>query len=54
MISNIGSDKFIHARTGKSSFTVRVPKEVDFRAGQIITLKVDPNKVHVFCNGCRI
>ena len=54
MISNIGSDKFIHTRTGKSSFTVRVPKEADFRAGQIITLNVDPDKVHVFCDGRRI
>ena len=54
MISNIGSEKFIHTRTGKSSFTVRVPKEADFRAGQIITLNVDPDKVHVFCDGRRI
>ena len=54
MISNIGSEKFIHARTGKSSFTVRVPKEADFRAGQIITLNVDPDKVHVFCDGRRV
>ena len=54
MISNIGSEKFIHARTGKSSFTVRVSKEVDFRVGQIVTLKVDPDKVHIFCNGRRI
>ncbi len=54
MLSNIGSEKYIHCRLGQASLTVRVPKETTLEAGQTISLAVEPSKLHFFRDGCRI
>ena len=36
MISNVGSENYIHARLGQEKLTVRAPKEINIRAGQVI------------------
>lgn len=54
MMSNAGADKFVHARLGKGPITVRAPKDVSYDSGQLISLSVDPSKLHVFREGRRI
>jgi len=54
MISNVGSEKYIHAHLGQGSLTVRAPKEAAFQQGQIIPLTIDPHRVHIFHEGRRI
>jgi multiple sugar transport system ATP-binding protein len=53
ILSNVGSDKYVHARQGKNSITIRVPKDVVFKTGQLINLSVDSDKLHIFCEGKR-
>ncbi len=54
MISDIGSEKYIHARLGQVSLTVRAPREATFQPGQTIALTVDPQRLHIFHEGRRI
>ena len=54
MISNVGSEKYIHAHLGQGRLTVRAPKEAAFQPGQIIPLTIDPHRVHIFHEGRRI
>ncbi len=54
MISNVGSEKYIHAHLGQGTLTVRAPKETAFQPGQIIPLTIDPHRVHIFHEGRRI
>jgi multiple sugar transport system ATP-binding protein len=54
MISNVGTDKYIHARLGGTSITVRAPKESAFQPGQIVSLVIDPKRLHIFYEGRRI
>ncbi len=54
MMSNVGADKYVHARLGKSPVTVRAAKDVSYDTGQRISLAVDPNKLHIFHGGRRI
>jgi multiple sugar transport system ATP-binding protein len=54
MISNVGSEKYIHAHLGQRTLTVRAPKEAAFQPGQIIPLTIDPHRVHIFHEGRRI
>ena len=54
MISNVGSEKYIHAHLGQGSLTVRAPKDAAFQPGQIIPLTIDPHRVHIFHEGRRI
>jgi len=54
MISNVGTDKYIHARLGETSITVRAPKEANFQPGQIVPLVIDPKRLHIFYEGRRI
>ncbi len=54
MISNVGSEKYIHAHLGQGTLTVRAPKEAAFQPGQIIPLTIDPHRVHIFHEGRRI
>jgi multiple sugar transport system ATP-binding protein len=51
MISDVGSEKYIHARMGQERITVRVPKDFVCRVGDIVPLVIDPHKVHLFCKG---
>ena len=54
MISNVGSEKYIHASLGQESLTIRSPKEAAIQPGQIILLTIDPERVHIFYEGSRI
>ena len=54
MISNIGSEKYIHARLGQGSITVRAPKEAAFKPGQVIPLTIEPDRLHIFHEGRRV
>ena len=54
MISNVGSEKYIHASLGQESLTIRSPKEAAIQPGQIIHLSIDPEMVHIFYEGSRI
>ena len=54
MLSNVGSEKYIHARLGQEGLTVRAPKEAAFESGQVIPLTIDPGRVHIFHKGCRL
>jgi multiple sugar transport system ATP-binding protein len=54
MISNIGSEKYVHVRLGHVALTVRASKEGTFQPGQVITLTVDLERAHIFREGRRI
>jgi ABC-type sugar transport system ATPase subunit len=54
MLSNVGSEKYIHARLGQEGLTVRAPKDAAFEPGQVITLALDPHRVHLFHEGRRL
>jgi multiple sugar transport system ATP-binding protein len=54
MISNIGSEKYLHVGLGTVSLTVRAPKEAIFQTGQIIFLAMGPDRLHIFHEGRRI
>jgi ABC-type sugar transport system ATPase subunit len=54
ILSNVGSEKYIHARLGQEGLTVRAPKETAFQPGTVISLTIDPALVHIFHEGNRI
>jgi len=54
MISNVGSEKYIHAHLGSTMLTVRATKEETFKPGETIHLVINPRKLHIFCKGKRI
>jgi multiple sugar transport system ATP-binding protein len=54
MISNIGSEKYLHVGLGNVNLTVRAPKEAIFQPGQNIALAIDPDRLHIFHEGRRI
>jgi multiple sugar transport system ATP-binding protein len=54
MISNIGSEKYLHVDLGNVNCTVRAPKEAAFRPGQSIFLTINPERLHIFYEGNRI
>jgi multiple sugar transport system ATP-binding protein len=54
IISNVGSEKFIHARLGHVGLTLRAPKDISFQPGEVIPLTIEPNRVHLFHMGRRL
>ena len=54
MISNMGSEKYIHATLGSTSVTLRASKEVPLELGKTIPLVIHPSKLHIFHKGQRI
>lgn len=54
MLSNVGAHKYIHARAGGTSITIRAPKEATYQPGEIVPLVIDPERVHIFYEGRRI
>ena len=54
LLSNIGSEKYVHARLGEVELTARAGKEVSFTPGQRITLSLDPARLHIFYQGRRV
>ena len=54
MVSNVGAEKYVHARLGENAITVRVSKDATFDMGQMTSLFMDPDKLHVFHEGKRV
>jgi len=53
MLSNVGSEKYVHARLGRAGLTARASKEAAFQPGEIIPLAIDPARLHLFRQGRR-
>ncbi len=51
MVTNVGPEKYVHARVGATSLTARAGKEVSIVNGEIIYLGIDPSKLHLFNEG---
>ena len=54
MLSNVGSEKYIHGHLGQERITARVPKDASFLSGEVVSLTVDPARVHIFQAGRRL
>ena len=54
MISNVGSESYIHTRLGQESLTLRASKEATFQPGKVIHLTINPDHLHIFHKGRRI
>jgi ABC-type sugar transport system ATPase subunit len=54
MISNVGAEKYIHTRVGKTTLTVRAPKEISLRPRETVFLAINPERLHIFHQGQRI
>ena len=54
MISDVGAEKFIHARLGEENLTLRAPKDASFRSNEIIDLAIDVTRLHIFLKGVRV
>ena len=54
MISNVGSESYIHTRLGQESLTLRASKGATFQPGKVIHLTIDPDHLHIFHKGLRI
>jgi ABC-type sugar transport system ATPase subunit len=54
MLSNVGAEKYVHARLGENAITIRASKDATYNAGEMISLFIDPDKLHVFHEGKRI
>jgi len=54
LVSNIGSEVFVHARLGEEAVHVRVPKDTTLQPGDRVSVRVNPDRVHIFRNGKRV
>ena len=54
MISDVGSEKYIHTQIGREHLTLRAPKDASFRPGEIINLTIDLTRLHIFQGGVRV
>ncbi len=54
MVSNLGSEKYIHARLGEESLTFQTAKGARLQPGDTICLGFEPARIHVFHRGRRV
>ncbi len=54
MLSNIGSEIYAYARIGTERITVKAPKGALLKTGQILSLTVSPDALHLFRKGRRL
>ena len=54
MVSDVGSEKYIHTRIGQEYLTLRAPKNTSFRPNEIINLAIDVTRLHIFQKGVRV
>ena len=54
LVSDVGSEKYLHVRLGEETLTLRAAKDVSAAPGETIPLAVDPAKLHLFRDGIRI
>jgi multiple sugar transport system ATP-binding protein len=54
LVSNVGSEIYVHARLGENTVTIRADKYTTLRPGDIIFLSINPERVHCFSKGRRL
>ena len=54
IVSNIGSEVYVHAGAGGETITIRAPKDTALKPGDRVSVAVAPDRVHWFYNGRRI
>ncbi len=54
MVSDVGSEMYVHARFAQEHLTLRVPKDTTLQQGKKIPFIINPDQVHVFYRGNRI
>jgi ABC-type sugar transport system ATPase subunit len=54
LVSNIGSEIYVHALVGEETLTVRAPKDTALQPGDMASLTVKPDRVHCFHQERRI
>ncbi|MBN1276026.1 MAG: TOBE domain-containing protein [Deltaproteobacteria bacterium] len=54
MISNLGSDQYLHVRNGELELTVRAPKGIRFQSGEQIGFSIAPELCHLFVDEKRV
>lgn len=54
LLSNIGSEHYIHSHLGREPLTIRGLREVEYKTGETITFSIDPDRIHFFRKGYRI
>jgi multiple sugar transport system ATP-binding protein len=54
LISNVGSEIYVHARIAGERITVKAPKDALLKAGQALSLTISPHVVHIFHGGRRV
>lgn len=54
MVSNLGSEKYIHARLGEEPLTFQTAKGARLQPGDTICLGIEPARIHVFHKGVRV
>lgn len=53
MVSNVGSEKYVHARIGREDITLRVAKDAAYASGDTIHIHFPPGRLHIFIDGKR-
>jgi ABC-type sugar transport system ATPase subunit len=54
LVSNVGSEIYIHGRVGGERITVKASKDMHLKAGQALDLSIPPHAVHIFHKGRRV
>ena len=54
LLSNVGSEIFVHARLGEETIHVRVPKDTTLKPGDRVSVRFNYDRVHIFQNGRRL
>jgi ABC-type sugar transport system ATPase subunit len=54
IVEDLGSDKFVHIRSGNAKLVARVAADVRLNRGETLCLATEPNRLHVFHNGKRV
>jgi multiple sugar transport system ATP-binding protein len=54
LVTNMGSEVLVHARLGEEGINVRAPKDTSLHPGDMVSLSVASERVHIFLRGRRI
>jgi ABC-type sugar transport system ATPase subunit len=54
MVSDIGSEKYVHLRLGEEGLTMAAPKGFGLQPGKLVDLSLDPQLMHFFRRGRRM
>ena len=53
VVSNVGPDKYLHARIGTTPVTVRAPRDHAVQPKTTVPLFMNPSRLHIFVEGRR-